>query len=409
MLSAYKVLVLDDHAFQCAHLKDMLEEAGFSHVDTLQSAGDALRSIRDDGYNLVVMDVNMPVMDGAQFIHELARQDLTPMLAIVTGCSRRMANSISLMAKEKGLAVLGAFVKPVSHEQIDSLAAGLLRKTPAGAHFSAPRTDCASSLLDRHSLESALRDGSIRAWFQPKKSLSSGQIVGAEALVRWQHQELGLMMPSSFLKTLRDYGLDHDLLIRMLEDGLKAYRTWRGQGYRIPISINLPTSLLDRPQLPDELYYMVTNSGLPAEDVTFELLEDDMTVGAGQYYMGTSRLRLKGFGLSQDDFGKGYSTMYSLISTPFTELKIDRAFVCGAAKDEVRAAALVSSVQLGRQLGLQVTAEGVETMQDLQFVRQIGCDYAQGYLISAAVDVSAFSRLLANEPNPYFSTCTPPH
>ncbi|MGE8688090.1 MAG: EAL domain-containing protein [Achromobacter sp.] len=409
MLSAYKVLVLDDHAFQCAHLKDMLEEAGFNHVDTQQSAGDALRSIRDDGYNLVVMDVNMPVMDGAQFIHELARQDLNPMLAIVTGCSRRMANSISLMAKERGLAVLGAFVKPVSHEQIDSLAAGLLRKPAADAASSAPLADCASSLLDRKSLESALRDGSIRAWFQPKKSLSSGQIVGAEALVRWQHQELGLMMPSSFLKALRDYGLDHELLIRMLEDGLKAYRIWRGQGHRIPISVNLPTSLLDRPQLPDELYYMVTNSGLPAEDVTFELLEDDMTVGPGQYYMGTSRLRLKGFGLSQDDFGKGYSTMYSLISTPFTELKIDRAFVCGAAKDEVRAAALVSSVQLGRQLGLQVTAEGVETMQDLQFVRQIGCDCAQGYLISAAVDVSAFSRLLANEPSPYFSTCTPPH
>jgi EAL domain-containing protein (putative c-di-GMP-specific phosphodiesterase class I) len=332
------------------------------------------------------------------------------MLAIVTGCSRRMANSISLMAKEKGLAVVGAFVKPVSPEQMDRLAAGLLRKRSADPP-SAPRPDAdhASSLIDRQSLESALRDGSIRAWFQPKKSLSSGNIVGAEALVRWQHRELGLMMPSSFLKALRDYGLDHELLIRMLEDGLKAYRIWRGQGHRIPISINLPASLLDRPQLPDELYYMVTNSGLPAEDVTFELLEDDMAVGAGQYYMGTSRLRLKGFGLSQDDFGKGYSTMYSLISTPFTELKIDRAFVCGAAKDEVRAAALVSSVQLGRQLGLQVTAEGVETMQDLQFVRQIGCDYAQGYLISAALDASAFGRLLADEPNPYFPPCTPPH
>jgi EAL domain-containing protein (putative c-di-GMP-specific phosphodiesterase class I) len=322
------------------------------------------------------MDVNMPVMDGAQFIHELARQGLNPMLAIVTGCSRRMANSISLMAKEKGLAVVGAFVKPVSPEQMDRLAAGLLRKRSADPP-SAPRPDAdhASSLIDRQSLESALRDGSIRAWFQPKKSLSSGNIVGAEALVRWQHRELGLMMPSSFLKALRDYGLDHELLIRMLEDGLKAYRIWRGQ----------------------------------AEDVTFELLEDDMAVGAGQYYMGTSRLRLKGFGLSQDDFGKGYSTMYSLISTPFTELKIDRAFVCGAAKDEVRAAALVSSVQLGRQLGLQVTAEGVETMQDLQFVRQIGCDYAQGYLISAALDASAFGRLLADEPNPYFPPCTPPH
>ena len=94
--------------------------------------------------------------------------------------------------------------------------------------------------------------------------------------------------------------------------------------------------------------------------MTFELLEDETTSVPGQYYMGASRLRLKGFGLAQDDFGKGYSSMYTLISTPFTELKIDRAFVSGAAHDSVRAAALLSSVQLGRQLGLQVTAEGVE-------------------------------------------------
>ena len=308
------------------------------------------------GYNLVVMDVNMPIMDGAQFIHELARQDLNPMLAIVTGCSRRMANSISLMAKERGLAVLGAFVKPISREQIDNLAAGLLRKPPADTSPARLDTGAPAPCSTGKAWRAALRDGSIRAWFQPKKSLSSGNIVGAEALVRWQHEELGLMMPSSFLKTLRGYGLDHELLIRMLEDGLKAYRTWRGQGHRIPISVNLPTSLLDRPQLPDELYYMVTNSGLPAEDVTFELLEDDMTVAAGQYYMGTSRLRLAS-GPSQDDFGKGYSSMYGLISTPFTELKIDPRFVCGAARMKSGAAALVSSVQLGRQLGLQVTAE----------------------------------------------------
>ena len=95
--------------------------------------------------------------------------------------------------------------------------------------------------------------------------------------------------------------------------------------------------------------------------------------------MGASRLRLKGFGLAQDDFGKGYSSMYTLISTPFTELKIDRAFVSGAAHDSVRAAALLSSVQLGRQLGLQVTAEGVETSSDLEYLRKIGCDCAQGF------------------------------
>ena len=410
MLSKLKVLVLDDHAYQCVLLKDMLEEAGFVHVDTTLDAQDALERIRREGHQLVLMDVDMPGMDGAQFIHELACRNLNPILAIVTGCSRRMSNSIGLMAKERGFAVLGTFIKPVTQEQIGSLAVGLLRKPlaqpPAQPHACA---NPARPLLDRRLLESALRDGSIHAWFQPKKSLVSGNIVGAEALVRWQHRELGLMLPSSFLASLRAYDMDHELLLRMLDDGLKAYSIWRERGHRIPISINLSASLLDLPQLPDELHAMVARLGVPASDVTFELLEDAMPTLAGQFHMGASRLRLKGFGLSQDDFGKGYSSMYSLISTPFTEVKIDRAFVSGAATDEVLAAALVASIQLGRQLGLQVTAEGVETLEDLQLLRRIGCDVAQGFLISAAVNVATFCELLAYEPSSYFTPMSPPH
>jgi EAL domain-containing protein (putative c-di-GMP-specific phosphodiesterase class I) len=113
--------------------------------------------------------------------------------------------------------------------------------------------------------------------------------------------------------------------------------------------------------------------------------------------MGASRLRLKGFGLSQDDFGKGYSSMYNLISMPFTELKIDRAFVTGATVDAARGTALTSAVQLGKQLGLTVTAEGVETLADLEFLRRIGCDCAQGFLISSALKSSDFALLLNND------------
>ena len=139
------------------------------------------------------------------------------------------------------------------------------------------------------------------------------------------------MLPASFLGAVHRHGLNQALLTRMLEDALSAYRRWRKLGFKVPVSVNLPTRLLDNPLLPDELYNTVAASGVPAEDVTFELLEDETTSVPGQYYMGASRLRLKGFGLAQDDFGKGYSSMYTLISTPFTELKIDRAFVSGAA------------------------------------------------------------------------------
>ncbi len=164
---------------------------------------------------------------------------------------------------------------------------------------------------------------------------------------------------------------------------MEAHLLWQRCGYQIPVSVNLPVSLLDDPQLPDELFRQVTARGVDTANVSFELLEDEAISHVVNYHTGSSRLRLKRFGLAQDDFGRGYSSMYRLISTPFTELKVDRSFVHGVADDDIRKTALNAVVQLGRQLGLTVTAEGVETMRDLQFLRHIGCDYAQGFNLSS--------------------------
>ncbi len=392
-LSDYRILIVDDHPFQCVHLADVLASAGFGKADVASCAESALARISRQAYHLVLIDLNMAAMDGVQFIDQLARQPHPPMLAIVSACLRRIIDSVALMAKEKGLAVLGAFSKPFTALQARRLATRLCQgrpAPPAARHRTTPT-------FDRASVEHALRQRHLRAWFQPKHSLTTGQIVSAEALARWLHPELGCQFPAVFLSAVRGYGLDKALLLQVLDDALNAHLHWGRQGFRVPVSVNLPTRFLDDPHLPDELEQTVLTKGVAAQEVSFELLEDETPTIQGQYYMGASRLRLKGFGLAQDDFGRGYSSMYSLISTPFTELKIDRAFVSGAAHDESRGAALMASVQLGVQLGLQVTAEGVESPDDLEFLRRIGCHCAQGFLFSAAVDTDRFSQLLARE------------
>ena len=278
---------------------------------------------------------------------------------------------------------------------VDALFEALAQARPAAGE--APTRAAAAPEPDASQLRQAMADGSLTAWFQPKKSLQSGRVVAAEALVRWRHPQLGTLAAGSFLPAICRYGLEGDLLRMMLKASISAQARWRKQGFRVPVSINLPPHLLEQSDLPDELLALtLANGGTPGE-LCFELMENSTTRHVSDFYAGACRLRMKGFGLAQDDFGQGLSSVHNLVNTPFTEVKIDRALVSGCARDPALHLTLSTVIALANQLGLTIVAEGVESDADLAALRQLGCSQVQGFLISQALPSDEFTRLLDEE------------
>lgn len=384
------ILIVEDHPFQHLYLQNLFSELGDFDLACAKDGEEALDCLKQRDFDLVLTDLLMPGMDGVQFIQGLAAQRSRPALAIMSAASRRMLMGASLVASNLQVKVIGLISKPVNAAAlrclIDQLQA-LRQSVPAATHPG----------IDHQSICNALDNGELQAWFQPKKALNNGRIVAAEALVRWNHPEHGTLLPGVFLPALIAFGLEEPLLWCVLKQAIAAQAIWREQGYDIPVSVNLPTHLLNSHDLPDRiLAFVLAHQGLPAR-ICFELMECSVPDDISNFYAGACRLRIKGFGLSQDDFGKGYSSYMNLVSAPFTELKIDRALVQGCNANAELAQALTSIVSLGRQLGLTVVAEGVETAQELALLRKIDCTQVQGFLISHAVSADQFQHLLTHD------------
>lgn len=388
-----RILIVEDQPFQREYLLNLFREQGVEDLRAAEDGVDALRWLELERFDLVLSDLMMPGLDGVQLIQRLATLRHPPLLAIMTSAPRRMMSSACMVARAHGISVLEQIAKPPRVPAIRRLLEKLESRLEREEQHSLPSLP----VPDHDALRHALEQGQFCSWFQPKASLIDGRIVAAEALVRWEHPQHGVLQPASFMEALTAAGLDETLLWVVLEQALQAQAQWARLGFRLSVAVNLPTHLLDDPDLPDRLaVFVAARGGVPA-NVVFELLECSSTATPANYYAGTCRLRMKGFGLAQDDFGQGYSSLYNLVSTPFTELKIDRALVHGCVDDEGLAAALESIVKLGRQLGLEVIAEGVEHPDELALLRRLRCDCAQGYLFSEPVPPAVFIRLLQQE------------
>lgn len=245
--------------------------------------------------------------------------------------------------------------------------------------------------LDQHSPSRLTLIGQVRPgleshefelYYQPKVRLSDGKIAGVEALIRWHHTERGLVMPDEFIPMVERTVLLRPLTHYVIEEALRQAHLWGRQGFALEVAVNLsPRSLLDV-QLPDQVAGLLAQWDVPPERLTMELTESFLMADSGRSTGVLARLSDVGVTLSIDDFGTGYSSLSHLRRLPIREIKIDRSFVMGMREDPGDLMIVGATIDLGRNLGLRVVAEGVEEAETYQRLAEAGCDLAQGYHLS---------------------------
>jgi EAL domain-containing protein (putative c-di-GMP-specific phosphodiesterase class I) len=245
----------------------------------------------------------------------------------------------------------------------------------------------AAELQMMHGLQRALEEQRLRMAYQPKISLRDGSLSQVEALVRWDDPELGPVKPSHFIPLAEEHGQIHELTQWGLRTILRQWIDWRDEGLDTSIAFNISALSLQHLDFPDLVERMCRALGVPSDRLVLELTE-----GATQPLVrlmdALTRFRIKGIGLAIDDFGTGYSSLMQLRQLPFTEVKIDQAFVADAPHSRDSRLIIQAVTDLAHGLGLTATAEGVETLDQLRIIRELGCDHVQGYLISAPLEPS---------------------
>ena len=232
--------------------------------------------------------------------------------------------------------------------------------------------------------------------YQPKVDLAGGAPVGVEALVRWNHPTHGLVYPDHFIGLAEDCGAIDAMTEWVLAEAVGQMVRWRNEDRVLGMAVNVSMNTLSSPGFAGRVGALVADLGAAPQDLTLEITESRLMAETSVPLECLARLRMQRFGLSIDDFGTGHSSLSQLRDVPFTELKVDRGFVKGARHDQIIRPILEGSIGIAKGMGMEVVAEGIETEDDWRLLREIGCDFGQGWFIGRPMQSDRLPGWLAD-------------
>lgn len=381
-------LVVDDDDVLRLATKNMLRVFGAENIIEASNGSKALELLQAGGagrVDIVLCDLNMPEMDGMEFLRHLGAAHSNVSVAVISSHDSSLLSAVEKMAAAYGIYLLGAVQKPITWDHLSKL---------VGKHHfkkqQAPRPKLTLPEFSLHEIVQGIVARQFEPFYQPKVDFRTGHIIGAEALARWAHPRHGIIPPYAFIELLEKNHRIDDLTFLILEKAFAGCRALHDHGRTITVSVNVSLQSLSADCLADKITQAAHTAGIKPHHIILEITESAAMTDTAHSLENLARLKMRGFGLSVDDYGTGFSNIQQVTRIAFDELKIDQSFIRGCADQKELRVVAKSSVELAHKLNMKCTAEGVETRREWDILKEMGCDVAQGYFIAKPMNLHDF-------------------
>lgn len=371
-------IIADDSKSIRVVLDAILNQLGFNNITHCGTGREALSMInnRPNYYQLIFVDLNMPEMDGMELIRHLGNQDFKGSIIIISGMEIRVINLAAEIARQNKVHLIGNIVKPIN---VDELQRILTKFQYFSEHMGIPQTP-----LSKAELELAISELRIIPYFQPKIDSQTNQVHSIEVLARIDNPgQANSILPIRFIKCAEDNKLIDELTFQLLTKAIIDYKEIRKCfGNSLTLAFNLSPIQLEDLSTPEKLDNLFGHHGISPNQIVVEVTED-LALQSPNQLETLNRLRMKGYGVSLDDFGTGFTNVTQLRNLPFSEIKIDRSFITNIHQDHFSQVIVKTLIDIANKYNLDLVAEGIESHEEYLYLKELNNRMLfQGYLIS---------------------------